>query len=61
MSKKAVFYNEWLKDPIFMSWVQRHPSDTHIAVYVLCDGRAFELGNIGRRGLSSHSGGNKQV
>lgn len=59
MSKKTVFNNDWLKDPLFGSWVRRHPFDARRAECILCDGRTFELGNMGRRALISHANGKK--
>jgi len=56
MSKKTIFNNEWLKDPLFISWVNRHPFDAYKVKCILCDGRAFELGNTGKRALTSHAG-----
>ncbi|KAK2156673.1 hypothetical protein LSH36_207g01002 [Paralvinella palmiformis] len=59
MSKKIVFNSEWLKDPLFISWAKRHPFDVNKAKCTLCDGQAFELGNMGRHTLTSHMNGKK--
>ena len=58
MSKVTKFNTEWLKDPLFSSWVGVDPSSNTRARCILC-GVKFELGNMGRQALISHSKGKK--
>lgn len=58
MSKQSSFNLQWLADPSFSQWVAKHPTNSHKAKCVPC-GKNIELGNMGRKALSSHAAGDK--
>ena len=58
MSKQTSFNLQWLADPSFSQWVAKHPTNSHKAKCVPC-GKNIELGNMGRKALSSHAAGDK--
>lgn len=58
MSKQTSFNLQWLADPSFSQWVAKHPTNSHKAKCVPY-GKNIELGNMGRKALSSHAAGDK--
>lgn len=58
MSKQTSFNLQWLAEPSFSQWVAKHPTNSHKAKCVPC-GKNIELGNMGRKALSSHAAGDK--
>ena len=57
MSKKTVFNDTWLTKLEYSAWLGKHASK-YMARCTVCP-KDFELGNMGRRALTSHAGGAK--
>ncbi|CAL4148044.1 unnamed protein product [Meganyctiphanes norvegica] len=57
-SKQTIFNTEWIKDKEFSSWVVVDPKSNTKAHCNVC-GHSFQLGNMGRKALTSHAKGKK--
>lgn len=60
MNKSTKFNSDWLRDPLFSSWIGVDPNSNVRACCLVC-GVKIELGNMGRQALTSHSKGKKHM
>ena len=60
MSQQTSFNSAWLQEELFKPWLGTVEKDNHKARCIVC-GLTFELSNMGKQALISHSKGKKHV
>ena len=60
MSRQTSFNSAWLQEELFKPWLGTVEKDNHKARCIVC-GLTFELSNMGKQALISHSKGKKHV
>ena len=60
MSPQTSFNSAWLQEELFKPWLGTVEKDNHKARCIVC-GLTFELSNMGKQALISHSKGKKHV
>ena len=60
MSQQRSFNSAWLQEELFKPWLGTVEKDNHKARCIVCS-LTFELSNIGKQALISHSKGKKHV
>ena len=60
MSQQTSFNSSWLQEELFKPWLGTVEKDNHKARCIVC-GLTFELSNMGKQALISHSKGKKRV